>query len=349
MQILRSERHFGARNIFAAVLAGIFVTLCGVTSATAAQITREDVREILRAVVGIQAIVSAEARTANTLGRVRQGAGVVIDGDGLVLTIGYLILEASSVTLTGPEGREIPASIVAYDHDTGFGLLRALSPLEVKPIRMGRSSDVSAGDQVLALGSDVERPMTPQRVMDRRPFAGYWEYLLENAIFTAPAHPGFGGAPLIDIEGKLVGIGSLFVGDAYSGPPPVPGNMFVPIDLLKPIMADLLTEGRRTDPAQPWLGLTTGETAGRVFVSRVTKGGPADVAGMRRGDIIMGVKGQSVDGMVDFFRKVRAQGSAGTEIPMDILSAAKENMSIERVMVRSRDRHDWLNLRGGSN
>lgn len=347
MRILHCKHRFCTRNMVAAFLAGVFATLCAATSATAATLTKEDVRDIFRAVIGVHATVPAEARTANTLGRERQGAGVVIDGDGLVLTIGYLILEASSVNVIDPEGREIPASIVAYDHETGFGLLRALAPLAVKPVPLGRSSDVSEGDPVLALSPDGPQPMTAQRVMDRRPFAGYWEYLLENAIFTAPAHPGYGGAPLINIEGKLVGIGSLYVGDAYAGPPPVQGNMFVPIDLLKPIMADLLAEGRRTDRAQPWLGLTTGETAGRVFVNRVTKDGPADAAGIQPGDIIMGIGGQKVRGMVDFFRRVRAQGDAGTDIPMDVLSSAKENMSIGRIVVHSRDRHDWLKLKGG--
>jgi len=146
----------------------------------------------------------------------------------------------------------------------------------------------------------------------------------------------------------LVGIGSLVVNDAFRGPPMMQGNMFVPIDLLKPIMADLLTSGRRTDPAQPWLGLTTGETAGRVFVTRVTKDGPADKAGMQAGDIIMGVDGQTIHGMVDFFRRVRARGAAGTEIPMDVLPAAGESMSVGRVVVRSRDRHDWLKLAPGN-
>ncbi|MBL6927795.1 MAG: serine protease [Rhodospirillales bacterium] len=335
------------------LLHGIAITfvvgLCTIAPATAASLTKDQVFELYRAVVAVQADVPADARTANSLGRTRRGGGVVIDGNGLVLTIGYLVLEASSVSLTDFEGREIPASIIAYDHETGFGLLRALSPLAVEPVRLGRSSEVEKNDPVLALGPDGPQPVTPQRVVDRRPFAGYWEYLLENAIFTAPAHPGFGGAPLINRNGEVVGIGSLFVNDAFRGPPPLAGNMFVPIDLLKPIMADLLTSGRRTAPAHPWLGLTTNEAAGRVFVTRVTKGGPADAAGMQAGDIIMGVGGQTVHGMVDFFRRIRARGVAGTEIPMDVLSAGGKSMSAGRVVVRSRDRHDWLKLSTGSN
>ena len=329
-------------------IAALFLIGLCASAAGAATLTKEQVYELYRAVVAVQAEVPAHARTANTLGRTRRGGGVVIDGNGLVLTIGYLVLEASSVSLTDFDGREVPASIVAYDHETGFGLLRALTPLTVEPVRLGRSSDVTKNDPVMALGPEGPQPITPQRVVDRRPFAGYWEYLLENAIFTAPAHPGYGGAPLINQNGELVGIGSLFVNDAFRGPPTLGGNMFVPIDLLKPIMADLLSGGRRTAPGQPWLGLTTNEAAGRVFVTRVTKGGPADAVGMQPGDIIIGVDGQTVHGMVDFFRTVRARGDAGTDIPMDVLSAAGESMAAARVVVRSRDRHDWLNLNSGN-
>lgn len=310
-------------------------------------LTTDDVREIFRAVVSVESEVPADARTADSLGRVREGSGVVIDGNGLVLTIGYLILEASSVSVRGPEGRLYPASIVAYDHETGFGLVRTLVPIDVQPIRIGSSDDLETGDVVLALGHAGPRPMTPQKVVDRRPFAGYWEYLLENAIFTSPPHPGFGGASLIGVDGELIGIGSLFVGDALQGPTPVPGNMFVPIDLLKPILAGLLTDGRRTEPAKPWLGLYTNETAGRVFVARVVDGGPADAAGIKAGDIIMGVNGRTVQGMVDFFRKVHALGNAGTNIPIDVVSSATGDMAIGKIIVESGDRQDWLKLRSG--
>jgi serine protease DegQ len=310
-------------------------------------LTTEDVREIFRAVVTVETEVPTDARTAASLGRQREGSGVVIDGNGLVLTIGYLILEASSVSVRGPEGQLYPASIVAYDHETGFGLIRTLVPIDVKPVKIGSSNDLMTGDVVLALGHTGPRPITPQKVVDRRPFAGYWEYLLENAIFTSPPHPGYGGAPLIGIDGELIGIGSLFVGDAMQGDAPVPGNMFVPIDLLKPILAGLLTDGRRTEPAKPWLGLYTNETAGRVFVARVVEGGPAESAGIKAGDIIMGVNGKSVRGMVDFFRKVHSLGDAGSNIPVDVLSSATSDMAIGQIVVKSKDRHDWLKLRGG--
>lgn len=325
----------------------LFSAISPALSKSGTVLTSDDVREIFRAVVAVEAEVPADARTAGSLGREREGSGVVIDGNGLVLTIGYLILEASSVSVRGPEGRLYPASIVAYDHETGFGLVRTLVPIDVTPVKIGTSEDLMTGDVVLALGHTGPRPMTPQKVVDRRPFAGYWEYLLENAIFTSPPHPGFGGAPLIGIGGELIGIGSLFVGDAVPGASPIPGNMFVPIDLLKPILAGLLTDGRRAGPAKPWLGLYTNETGGRVFVARVVKGGPADSAGIKAGDIIMGVGGKTVQGMIDFFRKVHSLGDAGTDVPIDVLSSTTNDMAIGRIVVESGDRHDWLKLQSG--
>jgi len=331
----------------AALLTILALWLLAATPLPAAPVTTEDVKDIFRSVVTVETEVPAGARTATGLGRERRGAGVLIDESGLVLTIGYLILEATSVSVIDADGRRIPADIVAYDHETGFGLVRALLPIDVKPIEIGSSETVQPGNPVLALGGGGPRPLTPQRVADRRPFAGYWEYLLENAIFTSPPHPGFGGAPLIDIEGKLVGIGSLYVGDAVQGPSPIPGNMFVPVDLLGPILADLLENGRRTGPAQPWLGVNVNETGGRVFVTRVMDDSPAESAGIRRGDIIMGVGGRTVHGMIDFFRKVRDQGDAGTDIPVDILSAESTDLSIDRRTVHSLNRLDWLEREKG--
>ena len=333
---------------FLAMFSALWLVLAAsVAPVRAADLTKEGAREILRAVVTVRAEVPADARTARGLGREREGSGVVIGDDGLILTIGYLILEASSVTVIGPGGASHPASVIAYDHETGFGMVRTLEPFDVTPVEIGDSETVSPGDPVLALSRDGARPMTPQRVVDRRPFAGYWEYLLEDAIFTAPPHPGYGGAPLIGIDGKLIGIGSLFVGDAVPGNPPGPGNMFVPIDLLKPILADLLDKGRRMAHAQPWLGIYANEAQGRVFVTRTVEGGPAEAAGIKPGDVIMGVGGRTVRDMIDFLRKVRDLGEAGTEVSLDVIPADSTDLEIGRVTVQSANRQDWLKLGRG--
>ncbi len=306
-----------------------------------------DTEAVFNAVVGVTARVPSDARTARTLGGYREGNGIIIDDNGLVLTIGYLILEASSAMVIDSDGREIPAALVAYDHETGFGLVRALVPLTGKPLPIGDSSKVEIGDPALAVSQAGPGNVVAARIADRRPFAGYWEYLLENAIFTSPPHPSFGGAALISMAGELLGIGSLIVNDADRGPPAQPGNMFVPINDLKPIFEDLVENGKRTGPPRPWLGMYTGEAAGRVYVAQVVPGGPADQAGVKTGDIIMRVGGDKVSDMVDFYRKVWSLGDAGTEVPIDIAASKTDETAMNRIVVRSGDRLDWLRMDRG--
>jgi len=292
------------------------------------------------AVVKVATKVPADARTASTLGPEREGSGVVIDGTGLVLTIGYLMLEAESAELTLSDGRTVPAALVAYDHDTGFGLLRANAPLGVRPVTLGKSEDLKPQDRVLVAPFGGPPMAMPALVVGRRAYAGSWEYLLEDAIFTSPPHPSFGGAGLFDAEGKLVGIGSLIVGDAAGPDQQMPGNMFVPIDRLTPILGDLLERGRSSAPRRPWLGLSSEEVRGRLFVLRVSKGGPAASAGIAPGDMVIGVGGAPVTGLADFYRKVWALGEAGVAVPLDVL----HGVAIRPVTVKSIDRYQWLKL-----
>jgi S1-C subfamily serine protease len=294
----------------------------------------------LDGVVQVTAHIPTFARTADSLGTTREGTGVVIDSSGLILTIGYLILEASEVEIGGVALDPVPARIVAYDHESGFGLLRAEQPLEVAPIPLGASADVARTQPMMVVSRAGELDAAGVYVVDRRDFAGYWEYLLEDAIFTAPPHGQFGGAALINREGRLVGIGSLFVNDAAFGERPIPGNMFVPIDHLKPIMADLLSRGRRADPGRPWLGVTLEEHQGRVFVRRVSPDSPAAAAGIAPSDLILGVAGVQVNGLADFYRKLWSRGKAGVEVPLDVL----QGMQIAPVVVKSADRYRYLRL-----
>ncbi len=295
---------------------------------------------VVRAVVSIAADVPTDARTAGTLGQRRSGNGVVIDDDGLVLTIGYLMLEATSVMLETHDGRDVPAEPVAYDHGTGFGLLRALAPLRVEPISMGKSSDLGEGAYAIVVppgGAGVN----PVRVVGRRDFAGYWEYVLEDAIFTAPFTPGFAGAPLVDRQGKLVGIGSLAISEAAEEGTYMPGNMFVPIDTLKPVMADLLEHGRRSGPHKPWLGVFTDDSAGSVRVVSIAEGGPAAGAGLRAGDVVTAVAGEPVTSQTAFYRSVWSLGDVGVAVP---LTVARAGETLD-VTVTSGDRYKWLKLR----
>lgn len=250
-----------------------------------------DFRRVVESVVMLQSKVPATARTSRTLGTQRQGSGVVIDEEGLVLTIGYLIMEADEITLTNYTGKSAPAQFVAYDHTSGFGLVRALTPIDVKPVAFGDSSKMQEKSVGLVVSLGGITPATPAQVVSRRSFAGSWEYLLDKAIYTMPPHREFGGAALFNEEGQVVGVGSLFVGDAIGGDLPSPGNMFVPTNLVKPILAELISKGRRISAPHPWLGVYTQAQDGRVFVTRVAKAGPAEKAGIEAGDIVMGVGG----------------------------------------------------------
>ncbi|HMR31688.1 MAG TPA: S1C family serine protease [Geminicoccaceae bacterium] len=296
--------------------------------------------DVLKAVVGVRAEVPGDARTADTLGTRRAGTGVVIDSSGLVLTIGYLVVEASAIELRTAEGAGIPAELVGYDHDTGFGLVRATAGLGVAPMPLGSSGGVGLGDPLLV----VSRAGTPgaiqAKLVDRREFAGYWEYLLPDALFTAPAMPEFGGAALIDREGRLVGIGSLMVGDANGPGIPSPGNMFVPVDALKERLGDLLAFGRPSGPGHPWLGMTTREIAGHLVVAGVSADGPAARAGLGPGDILVGVGDQSVSGLADLYRKIWATGEPGVTVPLKVY---RPNGVVE-LPVSSIDRLRWLKL-----
>lgn len=294
------------------------------------------------AVVGVYANIPDDAHSAEMLGTRRQGSGVLIDDRGLVLTIGYLIMEAKEIAVVGPEGKQIPADAVAYDHATGFGLVRARKALKAQALKLGDSKNLRTGEPVLAVSFDGRAPVVAASVVSRRPFAGDWEYLLEDAIFTMPPHHEYGGAALIDSNGNLVGIGSLIVNDAIVQATPMIGNMFVPVESLRPILTDLITSGRRKQPVPPWLGVYTEEEDGRVYISRLHDNGPAEQAGLKAGDMIIGVGGRRVGSTIDFLRRVHKQGPAGSQVRLDVLPVASTGLTITPVNILSADRYDWL-------
>jgi S1-C subfamily serine protease len=310
-------------------------------SASAAVAQTPRVEELVSAVVRVNTHITPEGRTVQGLGREREGSGIVIDSTGLVLTIGYLMVEAYAAEVVDNNGRTVPADVVGYDHESGFGLLRAIEPLKLKPMALGKSAEIKEGDPVLVASFGGTAMVGGAYVVAKREFAGSWEYMLEEALFTAPPHPAWSGAALINREGKLVGVGSLIVGEAVSGSDKTPGNMFVPIDQLTPILGDLISAGRKTGPGRPWLGLNTEESRGRLFVSRVTPEGPAEKAGIKRGDVVVGVNGEKPKNLADFYRKVWAQGSAGASIALDVL----QDSEVKRLNVKSINRLDHLKLK----
>ena len=298
----------------------------------------------LESLVSVRATVPADARTADALGTEREGSGIVIGPDGLVLTIGYLILEAISAEITLQDERVVPAEVVAYDYETGFGLLRPLADTGLPPIKFGESAALQRDNPVLVASYTNSAAQTPTAtaayVVSRREFAGYWEYLLPDAIFTAPPHLSFGGAALIGADGRLLGVGSLFVSDAANPGMQLAGNMFVPIDALKPILQDLQAHGQSQGPRRPWLGVFTEELRGHLFVYRVAPGGPAATAGLRVDDVILGVDGGPIAGMADFYKRVWALGGPGVEVPVTVLSGGR----VQVLAITSGDRYDYLKL-----
>ena len=285
----------------------------------------------LEAIVEIRITVPEDARTADMFGTNRVASGVVIDKAGHILTIGFQTIEAETVEIVEQAGKTVSGSVVAYDSNTGFGLLRANSPLQVEPMPLGRSSEIKKGDPVLAAGFGGKESVQGVFVAARKEFAGSWEYLLENAIFTTPPITRFSGAALINRNGHLVGIGYLLSQLMIPELGVVSTNMFVPIDLLKPILDDLKLSGRTRLLPRPWLGVRTEESYGRLFVEHVRSGGPFEKAGIKEGDIILAVDQQAVQGMADFYRKVWALGEAGVDVPLTIL----QGVQIRHIVVHS--------------
>ena len=276
-----------------------------------------DLDEALTALVGLRAMVPADAFTAETLGTERSGNGVLIR-EGVVLTIGYLITEAETIWLHLADGRALPGHVLAYDQETGFGLVQALGRLELPVLPIGRSKSAKVGDAVVVAGAGGRKHSVVARIAAKQEFAGNWEYVLDEAIFTSPAHPFWGGTAMIGRDGELLGIGSLQVQQMREIGTPEPLNMIVPIDILKPILEDLLTLGRPNHPPRPWLGLNAAEIEDKVVVARVSNGGPARRANLRTGDVVLAVAGAEVNELAGFFRKVWSLGRAGVEVPLTI-------------------------------
>jgi S1-C subfamily serine protease len=296
-----------------------------------------DLEKINQSVTKLRADIPEDAFTAGILGSQRIGNGVVIDSSGLVLTIGYLMTEAKDVWLTTAAGREIAAHPLAYDQVTGFGLVLPLQALDAPAVSFGSSAQLHAGSEVHVLSAKEFAPPQAARVLARREFAGAWEYLLEEAVFTAPAHPHWSGAALIDDHGGLVGLGSLLVREVIAGEE-INANMFLPIDLLKPILQSLKSTGRVDRQPRPWLGVYAVELAGKVYVTGVVDGGPAQIADLREGDVISEVAHHEVGTLPDFYRRVWAVGPAGTGVPLTAVRGATQL----HLNVRSVDRGELL-------
>ena len=297
-----------------------------------------DLDAALSAVVGVRAVVPPDAFTADTLVTERAGNGVLIRADGLVLTIGYLITEAETIWLTLIDGRAVPGTVLAYDQTTGFGLIQALARLDLPALPLGSSSAASIGERVVVAGAGGRAKSVAARIVAKQEFAGYWEYVVDEAIFTSPSHPNWGGTALIGPNGDLLGIGSLQLQEGREQGPPGDINMIVPIDLLPPIIDDLLTLGRPNQPPRPWLGLYTTAIENRIVVVGLAKDGPAQKADLRTGDVLLSVAGGEVRDLAQFYRRIWSLGPAGVEIPVSIY---RDGKTIE-TRLKTGDRNRFL-------
>ncbi|CAN5455286.1 S1C family serine protease [soil metagenome] len=277
------------------------------------------------AVVGVRVLAVEDAASAQSLGKMRAGSGVVIGNDGLVLTIGYLILEADSVELVLAGDKVVPARVVAYDQATGFGLVQALVPLQVQPAPLGSAGSIEDQEMLMVSSGGAEGQISISQMVGRRGFSGYWEYHIDGAVFTAPPRTDHSGAALFNQRGELVGIGSLLVMDALGpGFPRMPGNMFVPIDLLKPILSEMRTTGASSQSHRAWLGVNCVEQAGQVRVLRVNDQSPAMQAGIQPGDRILKVDGSPVSDLAGFYQALWQGSTPERVVTLDIARSGEQ-------------------------
>jgi len=295
-----------------------------------------DLKAALTSMVSVSTHIPDDAMTADVLGTERMGNGVVIR-EGIVLTIGYLVTEAQTVWIVSGE-ITIAGHVLGYDQATGFGLVQALGKLNLPPLPLGDSDQVKIGDSVVVAGGGGIDQAVAAHVVAKQEFAGYWEYLLDEAIFTAPAHPHWGGSGVLNAQGELLGIGSLQVEHSDPNGENFDLNMVVPINLLKPILDDMITTGRANRQPRPWLGLYTAEIDNQIVVAGIAASGPSDSSDIEVGDIIVGVAGEQVDDLASFFRHVWALGAAGTKVPLDVI----RDGNVMEITITSADRTQLL-------
>ena len=293
-----------------------------------------DLDQALTSIVAVRVQVPEDAFTAPTLGTERAGYGVAIRDNGLVLTIGYLVVEAETIWLRTHDNRSVPAHALAYDQESGFGLVQALAPLNVPALPIGDSDSVDIGDTVIVAGHGGRENALSAEVVACEEFAGYWEYVLDKALFTTPSHPNWGGTAIIAQDGTLVGIGSLQMEQARQSGTSTHLNMIVPINLLAPIMQDLLRSGRRAAPPRPWLGLYAAQIGDQIVVAGTADDGPAEVAGLHGGDVVLELAGKPVTTLTTFWRRIWALGPAGVDVPMRV----RRDGRVIEVQIASADR-----------
>jgi S1-C subfamily serine protease len=332
-------------RVLGSVLATFSAPLCAAAADTSPDVSPDievQARALARAnasVVGVRAVAVEDARSSDNLGREREGSGVIIDANGLVVTIGYLIMEAEHVDLVIDRDRVVPARVVAYDLASGFGLLQALAPLRAPPANLGSSQALSSDEPLMIASGGEAGDISIARMVSRRSFSGFWEYHIDGALFTSPPRTDHSGAALFNARGELMGIGSLIVLDAMgSGHPRMPGNMFVPVDILRSILPELRQRGATRSSTRAWLGINCVENDGMVRVVRITRESPAEEAGLQPGDKILRIDGAPVKNLEGFYKSLWDGTPAEREVTLTVGRGEGE----QTVKVQAKDRMKTL-------
>ncbi|MCJ0764467.1 S1C family serine protease [Variovorax terrae] len=339
-----AHHHRGFRFLAAALLFGWAQVQAASPPAPAVQAVIEALSRAQAAVVGVQVTAIEGSRSAEALGLERSGSGVVIGADGLILTIGYLMQEADSIQIVTQDNKTLPARAVAYDLATGFGLVRPLLPWHgPRPMTLGSLKGLQTGEVLMTATGGEEGDVAMTRLVSQRPFSGYWEYHIDSALFTSPPIARHSGAPLFNQKGELLGIGSLLVLDAAGGRQRLPGNMFVPVDLLKPILGELQRTGSSHLSHRPWLGLASSEQGGHVLIVRVSQGGPAEAAGLQPGDVVLAVDGAKVATLEAFYKKLWVHAEPEAEIRLTVLQGS----ALRTIVLKGVDRMSTMQKPAG--
>ncbi len=301
------------------------------------KVNKQKIENYFKSVVSIETRVSEDARTAQTLGLIRKGSGVVIDANN-ILTIGYIVLEAEKIIIRLHDNKSLPGKLIGYDYSSGFGIISPIIKIKLNSLSIGDSNKIGLDERLFILPSPQIGVGSITKLVSRRPFVGWWEYYLDNPIYTFPSNQSWAGAPLINKSGEILGIGSLYVPDAITPGIISPGNMFVPINLLKPILNDLKKYGRKKSNIQPYLGLSSEEKNGKIFVTSVNKNGPAYISGIKSGDYITSLNGKELKSLKHFYKTLWGSGDNGVEVSIGILRNNKKIL----IKVKTMDRMDYL-------
>ncbi len=298
------------------------------------------IQQVQSAVVGIQVAVPLDRPSALSLGPVRMGSGVIFDPAGYILTVSYIVLDAKIIQVTLRGGRKVPAKLVGLDLEDGLAVVRLEGDGPWPAAPLGDSSKVSVGMSTATIGVNEDNGLsvTSGSIREIRNFVGYWEYMLNRAFVVAPPNPAFGGSPLVNDQGEVIGIVSFRIGESQISS----SNVAIPIDLFTPVKDELIAKGRvESRGPRPWLGLYTIPTPDGLVVAGASPIGPAEDAGFQRGDVILRLNGEPVESQEAFYRKLW-QNPLGQEMALLIKRASR----FEVIKVRPVDRYQLFRTRG---